>query len=154
LTPELRPFLASYREGLNSTAPLYQALSFYKVIEGVKTFHSNRVRAARRAGQTPPDDPLVAIVPNSFDDLTREPETVRALLANYGGKTFDEVREAFADTIRNAIAHLTPGRDIRVADYLGDLKACRLATPVLRFVAREILRAEIAALGPPATPSE
>jgi len=34
-TPELRSFLAAYREGLNANSPLYQALSFYKVIEGV-----------------------------------------------------------------------------------------------------------------------
>ena len=34
ITPELRSFLAAYREGLNANSPLYQVLSFYKVIEG------------------------------------------------------------------------------------------------------------------------
>lgn len=33
-TPELRMFLAAYREGLNGNSPLYQALSFYKILEG------------------------------------------------------------------------------------------------------------------------
>ena len=34
-TPQDRRLLEAYREGLSSTEPLYQALSYFKVIEGV-----------------------------------------------------------------------------------------------------------------------
>jgi hypothetical protein len=39
MNPELSPLLAIYRDGLSSTTPLYQALAFYRVTEGVNGFH-------------------------------------------------------------------------------------------------------------------
>lgn len=56
-TAELRPFLAAYREGLNSTSPLYQAISFYKIIEGARAFQKRRTREAIRVGSPLPTDP-------------------------------------------------------------------------------------------------
>jgi hypothetical protein len=145
-TPELRPFLAIYREGLNSNMPLYQALSFYKVIEGAPTFHTKRVRAANRAGDTPPSDPLAQTIPADVKDLPATTEWSRDLFTPYLGKAFAEVETGVRDTIRNAIAHLTPGRDLRVADYLDDIHGCQKVIPILRYVARQLIQNELAAV--------
>ncbi len=152
-TPELRPFLAAYREGLNSNSPLYQALSFYKVIEGVATFHTKRARASSSGGSARTQDPLSKCVPVDLKDLPDITDWARDVFTPHLGKTFADIKLSVSDTIRNAIAHLTPGRDIRVADYLDDIQACRGITPVLRYMAREIIVDELAALsavpGPP-----
>lgn len=76
-TPELRMFLAAYREGLNANSPLYQALSFYKIIEGVATFHKNRLRAARKRSAPEPADPLVKQIPANREDLVGMTEWAR-----------------------------------------------------------------------------
>jgi hypothetical protein len=141
MTPDVAPLLATYREGLNSTAPLYQALSFFKVAEGVTTFHTKRVREAKRQGQPPPDDPVDMRIPGKLDDVPDQ--SSRDAFSDYLGATFGQVKEAFADVIRNAVAHLTPGRDVRVADRLEDIEACRRAIPVLRYVAREMILKEL-----------
>jgi hypothetical protein len=49
-TPEHRMLLASYREGLSSTEPLWQALSLYKVAEGVWALRNQRIQGHRAAG--------------------------------------------------------------------------------------------------------
>jgi hypothetical protein len=60
--------------------------------------------------------------------------------------SFAEIRDAVTDTIRNAVAHISPGMDLRVADYAADVRACRAITPVLRYVARELIHDELAGL--------
>ena len=65
----------------------------------------------------------------------------------YLGMTFSEVRESMKDTIRNGVAHLTPGQDNRVADYLDDLTACREVIPVLRYMAHVLIGQELKAGG-------
>jgi hypothetical protein len=144
ITTELRPFLAAYREGLNSNSPLYQALSFYKVIEGVTKFHTKRVRAARRNATTVPADPMAKQVPSDSRDLADMTDWARANFMPYLGKNFDEIRRAVEHTIRDAIAHITPGLDLRIADYAADIWACREVVPVLRYMARELIRNELA----------
>ena len=97
-TPEIRPFLAVYREGLNSNSPLYQALCFYKVIEGVSSFHTKQARASSRSGGAVGPDPLLKRIPTDPNDLPPMTHWVR------------------------------------------DVQACRDITPVLRYVAREVIR--------------
>lgn len=151
MTSELRPFLAAYREGLNSNSPMYQALSFYKVVEGVATFSGRRARAVGASRSAP--DPLAKTIPSDVNDLLEKTEWARAVFTPYLGKTFDEIKSSVTNTIRNAVAHLTPGRDVRVADYLDDIHACREVTPVLRYMARELIRAELAAIASASPPS-
>lgn len=67
--PELRMFLAAYREGLNGNSPLYQALSFYKILEGATKFHTNRVHAAKKGGEAAPADPMARQIPVDPDGL-------------------------------------------------------------------------------------
>jgi hypothetical protein len=149
MTPELRPFLAAYREGLNANSQLYQALSFYKVIEGMAAFHTRRTRAASRRGGEVAPDPLAKRIPAEPADLTDMTEWARGVFAPHLGKTFAEIKDSVSDTIRNAIAHIIPDRDIRVADYHADIRACRNITPILRYIARELIRDELAALATP-----
>ena len=144
MTPELRPFLAAYREGLNVNSPLYQALSFYKVIEGVATFHTRRTRAARRSGAAVSADPMAKQVPADPAELAGMTDWARENFTPYLGKTFREIRDSVKGTIRDAVAHITPGLDLRIADYAADIWACRDITPVLRYMAREMIRDELA----------
>jgi len=139
-TEPLRPLLAAYREGLNSTSPLYQALSFYKVVEGVSTFHTRDQRAAKRSGGASPADPMDMVMPATLDEVPESAPWTKALFDSYLGKTFRSVSDAMSDVIRNASVHLTPGREVRVADYLADIEQCRLAVPVLRYMARGMIR--------------
>jgi hypothetical protein len=145
-TSELRSFLAAYREGLNANSPLYQALSFYKIIEGVTKFHTNRMRAAKKRGAPEPADPLAKEIPADRGGLVGMTEWSRDNFTPYLGMSFAEIRDAVTDTIRNAVAHISPGMDLRVADYAADVRACRAITPVLRYVARELIHDELAGL--------
>lgn len=144
MTPELRPLLAAYREGLNSGAPLYQALSFYKVIEGVESFRKHRGRATVKAGASADPDPLLRRIPADPSDLPAATRWARSVFTPYLGRTFAEIKGAVENPIRHAVAHLTPGRDIRVADYLADVRACRDIVPVLRYMARALIKDELA----------
>ena len=144
LTPELRPFLAAYREGLNSTAPLYQALSFYKVIEGVASFRKHRRRAIVKGDTTVNLDPLSGRIPADASDLPVVTPWACSVFTPYLGMTFAEIKGAAENPIRNAVVHLTPGRDIRVADYFADVRACQDIIPILRYVARALIKDELA----------
>jgi len=72
-TPELRTLLEIYRKGLNPTAPIYTSPLFYKIIEGISTYHKSRSRAAARAGEPLPDDPLSLRMPTEFEVSGRIP---------------------------------------------------------------------------------
>lgn len=142
-TVEQRALLASYREGINSTAPLYQVLCFHKVIEGSRGFFIHRLRTAKREFANSPNDPLTTRFPA---DLSNVPDVLpweRTLLQPFLGQTFAEIDEAIGKTMRDAVAHITPGTSHRVADYLGDIEACRAIVPVLRLVARQLIRDEL-----------
>jgi hypothetical protein len=145
-TPELRMFLAAYREGLNANSPLYQALSFYKIIEGVAKFHTKRVRAAKKRGAPEPADPMTNQIPANREDLAGMTDWARDNLTAYLGLSFSEIRDAVTETIRNAVAHISPSMDLRIADYAADIRACRDIAPVLRYVARELVYDELAGL--------
>jgi hypothetical protein len=145
-TPELRMFLAAYREGLNANSPLYQALSFFKIIEGMTKFHTNRVRTAKKRGAAEPADPMARRIPAERKDLAGMTDWARDHFTPYLGKSYAEIRDAVQETIRNAVAHISPGMDLRIADYAADIRACRDITPVLRYIARELIQEELAGL--------
>ena len=48
-----RVLLSAYREGISSTEPLWQALSLYRVAEGVRQMRQARAAAAVAEGDTP-----------------------------------------------------------------------------------------------------
>lgn len=144
-TEQLRPFLAAYREGLNNpNAPLYQALSFYKILEGAPAFHKNRSRAAEKAGTAPPPDPFDAVIPSDVSQLPADPLN-RDAFTPYLGMSFAEVTQQVKKTIRDGAAHLKPGmEELRIADITEDIRACRAIVPVLRYMARSVIEGELA----------
>lgn len=144
LTPELRPLVAAYREGLNCNSPAYQALAFYKIVEGVESFSKRERRKAQQQGKPVPADPLAALMPDTRADVPDGPPWSKERFDKYLGRTFQDVKDSFTDVIRNAVAHLTPGTDLRVPDFMDDVEQCREAVPILRYMARELIRAEIA----------
>jgi len=146
-------FLAAYREGLNGNSPLYQVLSFYKVIEGATKFHKNRVRAANKRREAAPADPMERQLPADPEDLADVAVWSRDNFVPYLGKSYAEINDAVAVTIRNAVAHISPNMDLRIADYAADIQACRTITPVLRYVARDLIHEEMATLSRVAPPA-
>jgi hypothetical protein len=146
MTQELRPFLASYREGLSVNSVPYQVLAFWKVIEGVSSFHLNRVRR-KNANQAQVADPDGHKIPQSLDDLLGQDDWIRACFAPYLGKTFGDVRTEMKEPIRDAVAHIVPRFDFRSTDVFDDLHLCRSVLPVLRYMARVLIEAEITSLG-------
>ena len=86
---------------------------------------------------------MLTNMPSTLDAFPNEPEWSKERFKPHLGKSFQEVREAHEDVIRHAIAHLTPGRDIRVLDYIADVEKCREAVPVLRYVARALILGEV-----------
>jgi hypothetical protein len=143
-TPEQRALLAAYREGLNCNAPSYQALAFYKVIEGTETFSRKERRGAEQKGRTVPPDPLARLMPSTLAAVPEGPPWSKARFEPFLGKSYQEVKDAFQDVIRNAVAHLTPGRELRVPDYMDDVEKCREAVPILRYLARELILESLA----------
>lgn len=138
-TQEQRALLAAYREGLNCNAPSYQALAFYKVIEGIETFSKKERRRAEQRGRPVPPDPLARLMPSTAAAVPEGPPWSKDRFEPFLGKSFQGVKDAFQDVIRNAVAHLTPGRELRVPDYMEDVEKCREAVPILRYIARELI---------------
>jgi hypothetical protein len=121
-TEELGPFLAAYREGLNNpNAPLYQALSFYKILEGAPAFHKTRSRAAKKAAVAPPPDPFDAVIPADVSELPNDTSDHDAFLP-YAGLSFAAVTEQVKETIR------ATGRDL-VFDYKSTSIGKQKSTP-------------------------
>jgi hypothetical protein len=83
MSPELRPYLSAYREGLNSNSPLYQALSFYKVIEGISKFHVKRLRRMNSTTATSIPDPGSHAIPASLDLIAIDSEWTRHCFIPY-----------------------------------------------------------------------
>lgn len=135
---EAKQALASYREGLSSSEPLYQALSYFKVIEMV--FH---VRAAERARSRKERLPTLhpsEKFPTSTEFLHPfDKEMYGGYFAPYLGKKFTAVRDDLKGSLRNSIAHLDPGRDPFGVDTYDDLLTVERNLPVLRYMARVLL---------------
>lgn len=141
--PTYRRFFSAYREGMNSTNPFYQALSFYKVAEGIK---AERIRKARRSGTHQKGvTPMFGneLFPPHVDDLHLGDELSKASFAPYVGQGFLIVLEKLEELIRNAVAHLSQLDAVLDADRLNDLNISLRAVPVLRYIAREMLENEL-----------
>ena len=119
---------------------------FVFVLEGATKFHTNRVRAAKKRGEAAPADPLARQIPADPKGLADVTVWSRDNFMPYLGKSFAEIRDAVTDTIRNAVAHISPNMDLRIADYAADFQACRTITPVLRYMVRDLIHEELASL--------
>jgi hypothetical protein len=104
------------------------------------------VRAAKKRGESAPADPMARQIPVDPDGLADVTVWSRDNFMPYLGKSFAEIRDAVTNTIRNAVAHISPNMDLRIADYAADIQACRTITPVLRYMARDLIHEELASL--------
>lgn len=145
---ELRALLATYREGLNSTTPLYQALSFYKVIEGFKAAYNRQNHSKKGKSQASiRRDPMTYRIPSRLDDIPggTTPGTddkIRPFLSN----TFEIVYDAMETDVRNAIAHLTNMKSVHTPDLFISTEKCRDSVPILRYIARTLLEDRLATI--------
>ena len=146
--PESR-YLATYREALNSTNIFHQAITFYKVTEGVQRRRAVRREQAKNQGEAIPRSPVERF-PSDPEQLSISDQLARDLFAPYLGRSFGDALYKMRATIRNAGAHLDPKEDVLNADDYKDLANCRGATPVLHYIAREMLRNEFPSMPAPA----
>jgi hypothetical protein len=140
--PEHQALLSAYREGISSTEPLWQVLSLFRVAEGVLQLRSARRAAAIAAGQVPaePSERVPAAV-NSLgppNDLG-----LADSLRPHAGRKFAAVLDDLRPLLRNAIAHLDPDGSPLSQDRWDDVDKAEQALPALRWIARQLLDAEL-----------
>jgi len=142
---EYRRLFAAYREGLTSGNVFYQALNFFKVVEGTLSL---RKRLKRKGGSTGKLDELFLpkeLFPTNLDDLPVERsgavinDITAIAFGKYLGKSFKDVRDDLREATRNAIAHLADFDSVLDSDRSDDISSCTRAVPVLRYLARTML---------------
>jgi hypothetical protein len=142
---EHKHFFSAYREALNSTNVFYQALNFYKVVEGVL---ANRIRQRRAAKTYVKGDtgflPAESF-PNRLEDISSYDDLTVGEFNVHLGKTFEEVHDHYRELVRNAIAHLSQLDGVLDPDNYRDISTCEKAVPVLKFMARQMLRNDLEA---------
>jgi hypothetical protein len=138
--PRFRPVLAAYREGMNATNSFYRVLCFYKVVEGCRKLRlARRQKSPRRV-----PDPVNERFPSDLAELALTEEE-RFPFTPYAGWTFGRVLETLRGSVRNALAHLDPSGDSVNTDSFSDNMQCEQAAPVLKHIARAMLRNELVA---------
>jgi hypothetical protein len=133
---------STYREGLNATNPFHQALTFYKVTEGVQGLRGSRRQAAKEAGAPIPHDPTEQL-PTDPKDLGIADEGIRSMFRPYLGRSFGYALNKLRKTVRNAVAHMDPDAGyVLSADNFDEVLACVSAAEVLKYIARQMLKNE------------
>jgi hypothetical protein len=142
-TNEGRILLATYREGISSPEPLYQALCMFKVIEGCYVLRARRKKDALSKSK-PYSDPGEKL---SFNQITTTNERSRHALTQafspYLGKKFTNLRDIFRENIRHAIAHLDLDGDPFAADSHDDVSKVYQSLPVMKHMARMLAVSEL-----------
>ena len=136
-----RHLFAAYREGMNATNVFYQALSFSKVIEGCRKLRERKNTEAKNSGRRPFNPSLV--MPAQLNEIPTVLDSIRELFRPFLGRKCSAVVDHFRPLVRNAIAHLDPTQDVLEIDRFQDIQACERAIPILRYIARVLIRSEI-----------
>lgn len=136
-----RAVLSSYREAMNSTNVFYQALCYYKVIEGCYKLRDTRRKSTLDSGAQwlQPNEE----VPSTQDGLPDFAKRQAEALQPYFGRKFRAVQGDLRKVIRNAVAHLDPFGDSLMIDRYDDVDKCREAIPVLRLISRTLIDNEM-----------
>lgn len=141
-----RFLLSAYRDGISSTEPLWQALSLFRVVEGVFKMRAERRPGLIAAGKTPPP---AERVPTDVSKIGEPNDRgLRGSLTPYGGQKFTQVRDTIRDKLRNAIAHLDFDSDITIHGRWEDVRKVEQLLPCLRWIARQLLDAELQQTSP------
>ncbi len=143
---EYRRFYSAYREALNSRNVFYQALSFYKVTEGVI---AHRIRRKRATGiQSKGDSGFFATetFPQRVEDISSDEELSVGEFGAHLGRQFEDVHEHYREFVRNAVAHLSQLDSVLDADSYEDISTCEKAIPVLKYMARTVLQNDLGSI--------
>jgi hypothetical protein len=135
--------LASYRHAISSTEPAFQAISFFRVIEACYHLRGDRIRSAIASDQQP-NEPGERF-PDAFNEiLARGYEaTQETAFAPFYGMKFRRAHAILTERLRNFIAHLDIDNEIVHLDDFDDTSRVQSAVPVLHYMARELLHAEL-----------
>lgn len=142
---EYRRLFAAYREATTSGNVFYQALNFFKVIEGTLNLRKRHKRQGGFTGKLEEQFFSEEVLPKDIADLPVESwgesvnDITAAAFGKYLGQTFKEIRDDLKDVTRNAIAHLADFENVLDADRSEDIAVCTRAVPVLRYLARTML---------------
>jgi hypothetical protein len=136
-----RHLFAAYREGMNATNVFYQALSFSKVIEGCRKLRERKNTEAKNSGRRPFTPSLA--MPAQLDEIPIDLDSIRESFRPFLGRKFSSIVDHFRPLVRNAIAHLDPTQEVLNIDHFQDVQACEGAIPILRYIARILIRFEI-----------
>jgi hypothetical protein len=136
-----RHLFAAYREGMNATNVFYQALSFSKVIEGCRKLRERKNAEVNNSGRRPFTPSLA--MPAQLDEIPIVLDSIRESFRPFLGRKFSSIVDQFRPLMRNAIAHLDPTQDVLDIDRFQDVQACERAVPILRYIARTLIRFEI-----------
>jgi hypothetical protein len=142
-SPGVRELLSTWREALNASTPMSQALGFYKIIERIHKYRGEREARTRNTGKHylfPGEK-----VPTTTEGLAVDYERASSVFIPYLGKKFTRVwNEDLRERVRNAVAHLREDAPSLTADRSADIETCRETVPVLHYIARVMLKAEMA----------
>ena len=140
-TPSRRELFSTWREAMNATTPMAQALGFYKIIDRIHMYRADREARTRNSERhyLPPRE----VIPDEAS-LFADYDDASGSFAPYLGKKFTAVWKGdLRDRIRNAIAHLRKDGPSLTADNSADIGICREAVPLLHYMARTMLLCEI-----------
>ena len=141
LTQEARMLLATYREASASSNIFLQALSYWKVLEGVYAVRAQDAQAARERGDEPKVRPR-ELIPATLEEVPYRDKWALAGFERYLGKRFTFVRDDLRERLRHGLAHLIPG-DTHIqslsADVFNDVSVSEEAVPVLRYMAKTLV---------------
>lgn len=140
---EHQAMLATFREGANSLSNFYQALSFYKVIEGCYDLR-NRRRLSMESTGTPYVAPAERF-PEDYSEIMKKGwhEGHRADFKEFLGQKFTWARDEYRKRVRDSIAHLLDEVEPLMLDSWEDTQYIQHVVPVLRYMALILLAEEL-----------
>lgn len=135
--------LSAYRHGISSTEPAFQALSFFRVIEACYRLRGDRIAETKERGERP-NEPSEEF-PVSFGEIARigYEDSDEPAFSQYLGMKFTRVRDTLNSRVRNLLAHLDVSREILHPDDLDNANEVETVVPVLHYMARILLSAEL-----------
>jgi hypothetical protein len=137
---DFKRIFAAYREGMNATNVFYQALSFSKVIEGCTKLREHKNKVPKSTGGKSNKQSLR--MPKQIQEFRLSDTFISQSITPFLGQKYTTITEHFRPLIRNAIAHLDPSQDVLDIDHLEDISKCKKAIPVLRYMARTLIKFE------------
>ena len=82
-------------------------------------------------------------MPAQLDEIPIVVDSILESFRPFLGRKFSSIVDHFRPLVRNAIAHLDPAQDVLDIDRFQDVQACERAVPILRYIARTLIRFEL-----------